>query len=145
MAEDVVNQIIESFHFQKVPCKTEQISIHGNVSEKLILPDHLSFYGSDLESYLEFEKSNPEYAEKIHPNYAFTKGQIIWSIQHEMACTVEDFLSRRIRLLLLDAQAASETATIVASIMKKELNKTEEWEQDQVNQFNKLSKRYMVT
>ena len=25
MAEDVVNQIIESFHFQKVPCKTEEI------------------------------------------------------------------------------------------------------------------------
>ena len=144
MAEDVVNQIIESFHFQKVPCKTEQISIHGNVSEKLILPDHLSFYGSDLESYLEFEKSNPEYAEKIHPNYAFTKGQIIWSIQHEMACTVEDFLSRRIRLLLLDAQAAQEAAFIVASVMAKSLGKDSKWEENELLSFKKLVDKYII-
>ena len=144
MAEDVVNQIIESFHFQKVPCKTEEISIHGNISEKLILPDHLTFYGSDLESYLEFEKSNPEYAEKIHPNYAFTKGQIVWSIQHEMARTVEDFLSRRIRLLLLDAQAAQEAASLVASVMAKSQGKDSKWEENELLAFKKLVDKYII-
>tara|TARA_R110002074_G_scaffold696_5_gene3910 strand:- start:74179 stop:75744 length:1566 start_codon:yes stop_codon:yes gene_type:complete len=144
MAEDVVNQIIESFHFQKVPCKTEEISIHGNISEKLILPDHLTFYGSDLESYLEFEKSNPEYAEKIHPNYAFTKGQIVWGIQHEMARTVEDFLSRRIRLLLLDAQAAQEAAFIVASVMAKSLGKDSKWKENELLSFKKLVDKYII-
>ncbi|MEZ4779986.1 MAG: glycerol-3-phosphate dehydrogenase/oxidase [Flavobacteriaceae bacterium] len=144
MAEDVIDQVIDSFHFDKIACKTAQISVHGNSTEKLNAPDHLLFYGSDLETYLTFEKSNSEYAEKLHPNYPFTKGQVVWSIQHEMARTVEDFLSRRIRLLLLDAKAATEAAPLVASIMKKELEKTEAWEQEQVNEFLKLSKKYIL-
>lgn len=144
MGEDVLNQVIDSFQFNKVPCKTEDISIHGNVSEKLILPDHLYYYGSDLEAYLAFEKSNPEYAEYIHPNYAFTKGQIVWSIQHEMARTVEDFLSRRIRLLLLDAQAAKEAAPLVASVMAKSLEKDSKWEENEILTFTKLTDNYII-
>ncbi|MEZ4858501.1 MAG: glycerol-3-phosphate dehydrogenase/oxidase [Flavobacteriaceae bacterium] len=144
MAEDVVNQVIDSFQFKKVPCTTEVTAIHGNISEKTNTEDHLSFYGSDLEAYLSFEKLKPEYAEKIHPNYEFTKGQIVWSIQNEMARTVEDFLSRRIRLLLLDAKAATETVPMVASIMKTELKKTDAWEQDQIKDFNTLSKKYIL-
>ncbi|MCB0457917.1 MAG: glycerol-3-phosphate dehydrogenase/oxidase [Flavobacteriaceae bacterium] len=144
MAEDVIDQVIDSFHFTKVACTTEKISIHGNVSEKLDVPDRLSFYGSDLEAYLTFEKSNPEFTEKIHPHYEFTKGQVVWSIQNEMARTVEDFLSRRIRLLLLDAKAAVQATAVVASVMRKELQKTETWEQNQVNEFYKLSKKYIL-
>lgn len=144
MAEDVVNQVIDSFQFKKVPCKTEEISIHGNVSEISIPPDHLYYFGSDLDAYLDFEKSNPEYAEKIHPKYNFTKGQIVWSIQHEMARSVEDFLSRRIRLLLLDAVSARESAPIVASIMAKEMNKDANWEENEIKTFTKLTYKYIL-
>lgn len=144
MGEDVVNQVIDSFQFNKVPCKTEEISIHGNVSEKIILPDHLYYYGSDLEAYLAFEKSNPEYAEKIHPKYQFTKGQIVWSIQHEMARTVEDFLSRRIRLLLLDAKTAKEAAPLVALVMAKTLEKDKKWVENEILSFTKLTDKYII-
>ena len=144
MAQDVVDQVIESFQFNKIACKTAETALQGNISEKINAPEHLSFYGSDLTHYLEFEKSNPEYAEKIHPKYNFTKGQVIWSIQHEMARTVEDFLSRRIRLLLLDAKAAREVASIVASIMAIELEYPETWQQKQVTEFHKLTEKYIL-
>jgi glycerol-3-phosphate dehydrogenase len=144
MAEDVIDQVIDSFRFNKIECKTSETSIHGNIAEKIDAPEHLKFYGSDLAPYLNFEKSNPEYAEKIHSKYEFTKGQIVWSIQNEMAITVEDFLSRRIRLLLLDAMAAKESATVVASIMAKELGYDETWQQNQVTQFNKLTEKYIL-
>ena len=144
MAEDVVDQVINSFHFMKISCNTSQLSIHGNISNKMNAPDHLRFYGSDLDEYLKFEKSNSIYTEKIHPNYPFTKGQVIWSIQREMARTVEDFLSRRIRLLLLDAHAAKEAAATVASVMKKELKESDSWEQNQLETFQKLTEKYIL-
>lgn len=144
MAEDVVNQLMDSFNFEKIACKTAQIAVHGNISEKNNAPDHLSFYGSDLNHYLKFEKSHSSYIEKIHPNYPYTKGQIVWSIQHEMARTVEDFLSRRIRLLLLDAHAAKEAASIVAPIMRAELGKSNAWEQNQLETFYKLTEKYIL-
>ncbi|PKP32164.1 MAG: hypothetical protein CVT99_06760 [Bacteroidetes bacterium HGW-Bacteroidetes-16] len=44
-----------------------------------------------------------------------------------MARTVEDFLSRRTRLLILDARASIEVAPVVAKMMAKELNQNRKW------------------
>ena len=48
---------------------------------------------------------------------------MIWAVRKEMARTVEDFLARRTRMLLIDAKAAIETAPVVAKLMSKELRK----------------------
>ncbi|MEZ4874384.1 MAG: glycerol-3-phosphate dehydrogenase/oxidase [Flavobacteriaceae bacterium] len=144
MAEDLVDEIIRSFPFKKIPCKTKEIPIHGNVEKHLEVDDHLYFYGSDLNAFLQFEATKPLYQEKIHPHYNFTKGQVLWSIQNEMARTVEDVLSRRIRLLLLDARAAREAAPVVASLMAGALGKNPAWEQNQISTFTELSEKYIL-
>ncbi len=144
MAEDTVNEIVESFQFPKQPCITHKLSIYGNSKETNKKPDYLSFYGSVLIDYLAFEKTNPTFKEKIHPNYNFTKGQVIWAVRTEMSRTVEDFLARRIRLLLLDAKAAKEAAPIVAAIMAKELGHTKQWETQQLEDFSILSEKYLL-
>ncbi len=61
----------------------------------------------------------------------------------EMCMTVEDFLSRRTRQLLLDARIAIESATVVASIMAKQSNKDETWIQQQINNFNSIAQHYL--
>ena len=61
-----------------------------------------------------------------------------------MARTVEDFLSRRIRLLLLDAQAAQEAAFIVASVMAKSLGKDSKWKENELLSFKKLVDKYII-
>ena len=61
-----------------------------------------------------------------------------------MSRTVEDFLARRIRLLLLDAKAAKEAAPIVAAIMAKELGHTKQWETQQLEDFSILSEKYLL-
>ena len=61
-----------------------------------------------------------------------------------MARTVEDFLSRRRRALLLDARASIEMADIVAGIMAKELGKKSAWRKEQVESFQKIAEGYVV-
>lgn len=65
------------------------------------------------------------------------------SINQEMCQTVEDFLSRRSRLLLLDAQAAIDAAPAVARIMAEEMKKDEAWINQQVKDFIKLANNYL--
>lgn len=144
MAEDVVDGIMEYFPFESIESATTHLSIHGNMEQNPTIPDHLQFYGSDLPEFLKLEESDSSFSERIHPNYNFTTGQIVWAIRYEMALTVEDFLSRRIRLLLLDVKAAQESAPLVAKVMASELNKDEDWIKKQVETFMALSENYRL-
>ena len=71
-------------------------------------------------------------------------GEIIWSVKNEMARTVEDFLSRRTRSLLLDARASIEAASKVADIMAKELHKNKAWKRNQILRYTELAKGYVL-
>ena len=61
-----------------------------------------------------------------------------------MAETVEDILSRRIRLLLLDADAAIKIAPAIAKQMAIIMNKDEIWIAKQVEDFTSLAEQYVL-
>ncbi|MDC8002689.1 glycerol-3-phosphate dehydrogenase/oxidase [Aureisphaera galaxeae] len=143
MAEDAIDTAIEHFDLPEVACLTKTIPIHGNTSD-MIHAEHLKPYGSDLEAYTSLESSDPLYQQPLHPRYPYTNGQVIWAVRHEMARTIEDFLSRRIRLLLLDARAAVTIAPKVAELMARELNQTPAWQEEQVSQFSALAEKYIL-
>jgi len=46
---------------------------------------------------------------------------------------------------LLDAKASIEMAPTVAKLMAKELNKTKKWIEEQVNNFNDIAEKYIVS
>ena len=62
-----------------------------------------------------------------------------------MPLTLEDMLSRRLRALMLDAQACMEIAQKVVAILADELGKSSEWEQEQLSHFNRLARGYLVS
>jgi len=143
MAEDVIDKVVETFNFPNRRSNTENLEIHGNVlNNEGLSKNH--FYGSDLPKLEKFQNQNSDYRRKFHPDYDFTVGQIVWSIQNEMARTVEDILARRIRLLFLDARAALQVAPEVAMILGKELNKDDDWVKNQIEEFNKLANNYIL-
>ena len=74
----------------------------------------------------------------------YTEAEALWSIQKEMARTIEDVLARRLRLLFLDAAAAIEAAPKVAELLAKELHRDEDWKKDQIVQFIKLASQYLL-
>jgi glycerol-3-phosphate dehydrogenase len=61
-----------------------------------------------------------------------------------MARTVEDFLARRTRALFLNARAAVAMAPAVAVLMAAELRLGPGWQEEQVQAFQELAKRYQV-
>ena len=64
-------------------------------------------------------------------------------VREEMACTVEDVLARRVRVLFLDANHALQAAPAVASVLARALGRDQTWIDEQVRAFNALAKSYM--
>ena len=65
------------------------------------------------------------------------------AVGHEMARSVEDVLSRRSRILLLDARGSADVAPKVAALMAKELGRDVKWEAGQVAAFKELARGYL--
>jgi glycerol-3-phosphate dehydrogenase len=89
-------------------------------------------------------EEDPDLARRIHPNYEFCFAELHFSVNYEMAMTVEDILARRSRLLFIDAQAAVGIAPLVAQRMAKLLNEDQQWEEEQVLSFLALANGYLA-
>ena len=74
--------------------------------------------------------------EPLHSRLPIVAAQVVWAVREEMARTVEDVLARRTRALFLDARAAIAMAPAVAKLMARELNRDEEWQRRQIEEFN---------
>jgi glycerol-3-phosphate dehydrogenase len=117
MAEDVINVAIKNSDLADNPCITNELKLTG----------HNMTSGPAEISLL----SQEELRAVIHK-----------SIHEEMCMTVEDFLSRRTRQLLLDANKAINAAPMVAQLMAEEMNKDEDWIKEQINIFNSVAANY---
>jgi glycerol-3-phosphate dehydrogenase len=123
-------------------CITTTLRIHG-ATETDDFNASLYYFGSDKEKIKSLIEKNKTLGELIHPKLPYIKAEIIWAVQNEMCMTVEDALARRTRALLLDAHAAIESASTVALLMAKEMNKDKAWIKEQVDSFNEVAKNYL--
>lgn len=141
MAEETVNLAIKQAQLSSKPCLTQTLSIHGNTTQNT--EDYLSIYGSDKPYIEALCQQSPQYSEKLHPDFPATVAEVVWATRNEMAFTVEDVLSRRLRILFIDAKVAIEMCPKVASVMATELGMDKNWEEDQIEIFNKLASGYI--
>ncbi|HUW94086.1 MAG TPA: glycerol-3-phosphate dehydrogenase C-terminal domain-containing protein, partial [Bacteroidales bacterium] len=144
MAEDTVNMALKVKSLPIRHCQTRNLKIHGYLEN----PDRnhwIYIYGSDQKEIIQLEKENPEYAVKLHDDFDFTAGEVVWAVRREMARTVDDVLARRVRALYLDAKASIVMAPKVASIMATELHRDAAWEQQQVQEYTEMAKAYMLS
>ncbi len=143
MAQDTVNRAILSSGLPNIPCKSKTVKIHGAI-ELADKTNHLYIYGSDQAAIQELIKESPDLGDKLHPSLPYTKAEVIWTIRNEMARTVEDILARRVRALFIDAKAAIEMTTLVATLLANELNKDETWKQQQIKNFISIANQYVL-
>ncbi|MCB9208406.1 MAG: glycerol-3-phosphate dehydrogenase/oxidase [Ignavibacteriales bacterium] len=143
MAEDTIDQAIVLAHLDFEESVTKELRIHGYHSHSDEF-GNLEIYGSDAISINELLNTDKKMSEKIHPNFENVKGEIFWAVRNEMARTVEDFLSRRTRMLLMDAKASIEAAPLVAEIMAGELNQKQNWIDFQINHYKLIAHNYLV-
>jgi len=143
MAEDTVNKAWMVGGLPERKCVTETMPIHGYVKNtRFDSPGY--FYGADRTAINALIQAEPDLGQLLHPDYEYTRAQVVWAVRHEMARTVEDFLSRRIRMLLLDARISMVMATEVATIMARELKRGPGWIQSQVTDYQILAKGYLL-
>jgi len=77
------------------------------------------------------------------PRSAPDSREIARFVTQEWACTVEDVLARRSRLLLLDARAAIDAAPGCARMMASELGRDSLWVETQVEAFKTFALGYL--
>ncbi|SDY10387.1 glycerol-3-phosphate dehydrogenase/oxidase [Hymenobacter psychrophilus] len=143
MGEDVVDRAIELGGLPPMPSRTAHLPIHGAQTT----PDHhapLAAYGTDAPALRQLMREQPALAENLVPEFAFTRAEVVWAARYELARTVEDVLARRVRLLFLDARAASRAAPVVAELLAQELGHDAAWQQQQVTEFTELARGYVL-
>ncbi|MFQ5538625.1 MAG: glycerol-3-phosphate dehydrogenase/oxidase [Gemmatimonadota bacterium] len=144
MAEDVVDVASTVAGLAPRECVTRELNIHGfHVhAEKFGV---LAPYGSDAPEVEALQREMAEGEAPVHSRLSLTRGEVVWFVRHEMARSVEDVLARRSRALLLDARAASQAASLTASLLAAELvGRGPDWIDAQVETFQTLASHYVL-
>ncbi len=142
MGEDTVDYFEKVTGIEHPKSESERMFINGNTNKPH--EGHWAIYGTHAHQIKILIDKNPELGEKIHPSFPNTKAEIIWALRREMAVKVEDVLSRRIRILILDAQAAIDAAPAVAKLMASEMGKDQDWIDSELEDFNKVASKYLI-
>jgi glycerol-3-phosphate dehydrogenase len=142
MAEDTIDQAALVGGLEERPAATAELELHGWTAEPDV-KNHLGVHGARASELRGLLSGNPGFGERLHASLPYFCGEVIWAARHEMARTVEDVLSRRLRALLLDARASVQAAPRVAQLMAAELGRDSAWEQRQVSEFSKLAAGYL--
>ncbi len=142
MAKDAVNNAAFVAKLPVVKCATRKLKLHG-YSADIQYGEPLAAYGSDAAKIRDIVKSNSAWGELLVENHPYIKAEVVWAVQEEMAMTIEDVLSRRIRLLFLNAKDALTAAPQVAKIMASLLGQNEEWIESQISSFEEVAKAYL--
>jgi glycerol-3-phosphate dehydrogenase len=101
-------------------------------------------YGSRSVNVAQLTAQNPELAQQILPDYPFLIAEILFAVQEEMALTIRDFLARRIRLEIMDWEAAQKAAPVVAKWMGESLGWTTSEQQDQLEAYLALLDSFIL-
>jgi glycerol-3-phosphate dehydrogenase len=143
MGADTVTQAAVVGGLPEQPSVTEELRLHG-WTDTVDPTQPWSVYGTDAAELEALEGARPELAERLNPALPYRASEVVWAARFEMARTVEDVLSRRLRALLLDARASVEMAPRVARLMAEELGRDETWVEGQVAEYRELAKGYVL-
>jgi len=141
MAEEAVDRAAEVAGLARRRSQTGDLRLVGGC-EPGGADDALARYGDERAALAELQREEAEWAEPLAAGLPCLKAEIVWAARHEMACTVEDVLARRTRLLFLDARAAAEAAPVAARLLARELGHDAAWQAREVREFTALARRY---
>nr|WP_262919240.1 glycerol-3-phosphate dehydrogenase/oxidase [Niabella hibiscisoli] len=141
MGEDMMNIIESHLQWPSQKTKTETKRIHG-FSETVNWSDPFYFYGSDAPAIR--QQINGAHHTWLSESLKIHEMQVRWAVRHEMARTVEDVLARRTRALLLDAKESLRICSDVAHIIATELDRDNDWIDEQIDSYTKLAEQYQL-
>lgn len=78
-------------------------------------------FGGEARTLFAMVETDPGLGERLSPDHPYLRVEVVYAVRYEMACTVDDVLTRRVPLRLRDADAAVAVAGEVARLMAPDL------------------------
>jgi glycerol-3-phosphate dehydrogenase len=132
MAKDTIDFVAAHLLPNAAPCATADHPLVGSTGfdaegwHSLQLATHWdedvcrhihSHYGDLAPQVVALAQTDAALAARLVPGHPYIGAEVVYAAQAEMACTVRDFVARRIRLEILDWAAAQRAAAPVAQLM----------------------------
>lgn len=150
MAEDTINAVQERLGKAQTECLTKDYPLAGSegytpdywrvlvqqfgISEEATL--HLAGkFGTCAPRVLKLAHKTPELAKPLMNESPVLRAEVVYCARHEMACTIEDILARRVGLQLYSWRAAMQAAPAVASLLRAELGWSAETERSAIDAY----------
>ena len=137
MAEDTVNHVAGVAALPRRECLTADLPLLGATSR---IPRWMEF-GASADEAAEYEAKYPGI---LHPRLPYSLAMTAYVIENEMPVQLDDVLARRLRALLLDAEAAIDAAPTVAALMARLQNHDDAWVARQLESFTALAREHYV-
>jgi glycerol-3-phosphate dehydrogenase len=137
MAQDTVDRAVQVAGLPSRPCVTAALPLDGADAA----PGPWAEFGLDAGSIAEYERA---FDPTPFPGLPYSLAMAAATIDLEMPVHLDDVLSRRLRALLLDADATVRAAPAVAALMARLQGHDEAWERDEVARFAHLAEGYRV-
>ncbi len=144
MAEDTVDVVVgclgESPRRRR--CVTKSLRLIGAttktrdpVSQAQPHARLLGRYGTEAPAVLALADGRPELLEPAVDGLPYTGAELVYAAREEMACTLDDVLSRRTRARIQRAQATTAAAAAVATLIAPDMGWDDQEAADQANRF----------
>jgi glycerol-3-phosphate dehydrogenase len=139
MAADAVDQVVELVG-RGGRSRTKRIRLQGADGwDAPDIPKNLAErYGTDGRAIAALERSDPDLALPLIERLPYSRAEVVYAVRSEMACTVDDVLSRRTRARLLARDDSAAVADDVAALMAPELGWSDAERERQVAQYRAL-------
>jgi glycerol-3-phosphate dehydrogenase len=139
MAADAVDEVVDVLG-QGGKSRTKRLALYGaNGWDAPDIPPHLAErYGAAGRAVAALERSDTELARPIIEGLPYSRAEVVYAARDEMACSVDDVLSRRTRARLLARDASSDAADDVAHLLAGELGWDGEERERQVTRYRAM-------
>lgn len=94
-------------------------------------------YGCSTPQVLDLVIKDPTLAKLLSPDHPYVLAQVAYAVKHESAVTLDDVLSRRIRLTITDRKAADQCAEMAADVLARLFSWTSEERLAHIEAFRK--------
>ncbi len=154
MAQDTVDVVVselgESPHRRR--CVTKSLELIGATSRtrdpvSMAQPHArlLGRYGTESGRVLALADGHPDLLEPSIAGLPYTGAELRYAAREEMACTLDDVLSRRTRASIQRAQATVDAAPAVAALLAAELGWDETRSAEEVSAFTESCQKELLT
>ncbi|QRG79347.1 glycerol-3-phosphate dehydrogenase/oxidase [Citrobacter sp. R56] len=142
MAEETID-VASKILGRKKACSTKTAYLLGAAgydSQAILASGGLSAhlgerYGTEAHFVSDIIQSDPRLLTPIVEGLPYTEAEVVYAVRHELASTVDDVLSRRIRARLMARDASASAAERVGEILQKELKLQPEQVAEQVASY----------